>query len=82
MTWGFMTIVEIEYYKGDVFLYGKNISETKLKWQISEIEKSYDRDEDNFVELLCRRFGWTVIETDDVPDFTYDRDVEMLNKSR
>lgn len=45
-----MTIVEIEYYKGDVFLYGKNISESKLKWQISEIEKTYDRN----VEMLLK----------------------------
>ena len=47
-----MMIIEIEYYKGDVFLYGKNISESELKWQIREIEKSYDRNEDNFVEEI------------------------------
>lgn len=71
-------IVEIEYYKGDVLLHGKSVSEYDLRAQIEEIEKVYDRKEDNFVELFCERFGWSVFETDNVPDFTYDRDIEKL----
>lgn len=71
-------VVEIEYYKGDVLLYGNNISKYDLKKQLIEIENSYDKLEDNFVNLFCRRFGWTVLNTDDLPDFTYDRDAGLL----
>lgn len=71
-------IIEIEYYKGDELLYGNDISKSDLKKQLSEIENSYDRLEDNFVSLLCRRFGWNVLSTDDLPDFIYDRDTGLL----
>lgn len=75
-------IVEIEYFKGDTLLYGKNISEAELKEQIQEVKNSYDRNEDNFIDLFCRRFQWTVLKSDDIPDFTYDRDVERLYPKR
>ena len=75
-------IVKIEYYKGDTLLFGniKNIAE--LKRQLDEIEANYDRIMDNFIELLCRRFQWSVLETDETPDYTYDRDVEKLYKNK
>lgn len=73
-----MTILEIEYYKGDVLLYGKTVSELELRRQLSEIEKTYNRKDDNFIELLCRRYDWTRFESDSKPDFTYDRDTEKL----
>ncbi|MGN1032249.1 MAG: hypothetical protein ACI4PU_02195 [Intestinibacter sp.] len=73
-----MTIVEIEYYKGDILLYGRKIDKSELKSQIREIEACYDRDVDNFIELFCRRFGWTIFETEDIPDFIYDRDIGKL----
>jgi len=71
-------IIEIEYYKGDVLLYGNNISEFELKKQLIEIENSYDKCEDNFVNLFCRRFSWTILNTYDLPDFRYDRDTGLL----
>lgn len=67
-------IIEIECYKGDVLLYGNNISEFNLKKQLIEIENSYDKCTDNFVDLFCRRFGWTILDTYDLPEFRYDRD--------
>ncbi len=73
-----MTIVEIEYYKGDVLLYGKKISERDLARQLIEIENSYDKMEDNFIELFCRRYGWTILNANNEPDFTYDRDTGLL----
>ncbi len=73
-----MMIVEIEYYKGDVLLYGNKILPHALKNQLIEIENSYDKTQDNFIDLFCRRFGWTILYTDVVPDFTYDRDTRVL----
>ena len=73
-------IIEIEYYKGDTLLFGKTKSIAELKRQLKEIEADYDRSTDNFVELLCRRFQWIILETDETPDYTYDRDVEKLFK--
>lgn len=67
-------IIEIEYYKGNVLLTGKSRSMAVLKRQLAEIENLYDRPNDNFTALLCRRFGWTRIQTDEFPDITYDRD--------
>ena len=74
-------IIEIEYFKGDTLLYGKRVSVSVLKHQMNEIENSYDRFEDNFIALLCRRFGWECLEAaegKEVPEFTYDRDVQRL----
>ena len=71
-------IVEIEYYKGDVLLYGKKISKRDLKGQLIEIENAYDKMEDNFIELFCRRYGWAILNTNSEPDFTYDRDTGLL----
>ncbi len=71
-------IGEIEYYKGDVLLYGNKILPHDLKNQLIEIENSYDKTQDNFIDLFCRRFGWTILYADAVPDFTYDRDTRVL----
>ena len=73
-----MTILEIEYYKGDITLYGKSIQRSELIKQLMEIETVYDREQDNFVELLCIRFGWCVFETEEKPDYVYDRDIGKL----
>lgn len=75
-------IVEIESHNGDVVLYGRNIRELELREQIKEIETAYDKDIDNFVELLCRRFGWDIADIDEIPDYTYDRDTEKLYRPR
>lgn len=77
-----MMIIEIECYEGDSYLYGKNITESELKCQIEEAESVCDKEEDNFIELLCRRFGWTIFESDELPDFIYDRDIRKLRKNK
>lgn len=74
-----MTILEIEYYKGDTTLYGKSIQRSELNKQLNEIENAYDREQDNFTELLCTRFEWCVFETEERPDYVYDRDVGRLS---
>lgn len=75
-------IIEIEYYKGDVLLYRNNISEFELQKQLIEIENFYDKCEDNFVDLFCRRFGWAILDTYDLPEFRYDRDTGLLCRIR
>lgn len=75
-------IVKIEYYKGDTLLFGNIKNTAELKRQLDEIEANYDRIMDNFIELFCRRFQWSVLETDETPDYTYDRDVEKLYKNK
>lgn len=69
--------VEIEYYKGDTLLQGQKISFDEFKKQINTIEKCYNKDEDNFVELLCSMYHWAVIENGQQrAEFIYDRDIE------
>lgn len=74
-----MMLVEIEYYKENVLLYGKKRTYAEFRRQMEEIEAIYDEVEDNFVELLGRRYGWTVVrgdmsDEDMVPVYVYDRD--------
>ena len=73
-------ILEIEDYKGDVCLAGKNIAENDLKKQLEYVQNNYDRAEDNFIEFLCRCFNWEISYYIDIPDYTYDRDIERLKK--
>lgn len=68
-------IIEIECYQGDTLLRGKKISFPVFRAQIAKTEQDYDRDEDNFIALLCRRYHYEVISTDTAaPSFVYDRD--------
>ncbi|MCH5348217.1 MAG: hypothetical protein J1E40_02745 [Oscillospiraceae bacterium] len=73
-------IIEIEYYKGDTLLFGKVKNTAELKKQLDNIEASYDRSADNFIELLCRNYQWTVLETYEKSDYVYDRDIGKLIK--
>lgn len=75
-------IVEIEYYKGDILLMGKPRGMTVLKRQFAEIEGLFDKENDNFTELLCRRFGWEVIQTDEPPDYIYDCDTGIFSEAK
>jgi len=75
-------IIEIEYHKGDVLLTGMSCGMADLKRQLAEFEKLYDRENDNFTALLCRRFGWMRIQTDEPPDYFYDHDMEILCNCR
>ena len=69
-------VIEIEYYKGDTLLYGPKVSFIEFRNQMSTIEKLYDREEDNFVALLCRVYHWTVLKEEAKPEYVYDRDIE------
>ncbi|MDE7274290.1 MAG: hypothetical protein K2N95_14780 [Lachnospiraceae bacterium] len=75
-------IVEIEFYKGDILLSGKQITYAEFLRQMNEIEADYDRIQDNFVALLCRRYDWTITEIQENPVYTYDRDIEKAYQSR
>ncbi len=77
--------IEIEFFKGDTILYGHKISYDKLKEQIDFIESLYDRENDNFVSLLCRVYGWEIIDSildGEKITYTYDRDVEKIIVNR
>ena len=71
-------IIEIEYYKGDAFLFGKSRSRSELQGQLDNVERLYDRNEDNFTELLVRMYGWTMLNEAEKPEYTYDRDIGKL----
>lgn len=42
----------------------------------------YDKDKDNFNVLFCRIFGWSVTDTEELPDYVYDRDTKQLYKPK
>ncbi|MDE6666408.1 MAG: hypothetical protein K2K14_09560 [Ruminococcus sp.] len=75
-------IIEIEYYKGNIMLSGKSVSFSEMKKQLETTENIHDAETDNFIELLCRNYQWTVIEIDIMPDYVYDRDIRKLYKQR
>ncbi len=74
----FEMTVEIESFQGDILLIGKHITYKTFLNQIRDIEASYDRVSDNFIPLLCRRYGWEMAdsETGTAPSYVYDRDIE------
>lgn len=76
MSGGDTIVIEIEYYKGDTLLYGPKVSFDEFCHQIHTIDKLYDREEDNFVALLCRVYHWNVIEEEMKPQYVYDRDIQ------
>lgn len=71
-------IIQIESYKGDTLLYGKNISPQMLKKQMQIIEEEYDKVVDNFISLLCRRYQWSITDVSRIPEYIYDRDTGRL----
>ena len=73
---GIYMVIGIEYYKGDAVLYGPKVSFVEFKNQMSTIEKLYDREEDNFIALLCRVYRWIVLKEEADPEYVYDRDIE------
>lgn len=73
-------ILEIEDYKCDILLYGKSSSFTELKKQLETTE--FICDANNFIELFCRNYHWTVIGNYILPDYVYDRDIKKLYKPR
>lgn len=76
-------IIEIECYRGDTLLRGKKTGFPVFRAQIAKIEQDYDRDEDNFIALLCRRYHYEVISTDTAaPSFVYDRDTRKAYQAK
>ena len=70
-------ILCIESHLGDAYLPGKYRTKTELKRQLLHAESIRDVENDNFLPLLCRIYGWEeVAETE--PDFTWDRDTALL----
>lgn len=79
---GIIMIIQIEYYEGDTLLYGKQVSYAEFLRQLNEIESDYDRAQDNFIPLLCRRYGWMITETSDIPVYVYDRDIRRAYRTK
>ena len=73
-----MMLICIESWKGDTLLNGKTRSRSVLAQELARVESLYDRETDNFVPLLCRLYGWTVVEVEGIPDCTYDRDTGLI----
>lgn len=74
-------IIEIEYCKGDVRLSGSKIPRGELAAKFAEVERIYDKAEDNFAELVCRMFGFEKLSgsvANAFPDFVYDHDTGAL----
>ncbi|MBD5080857.1 MAG: hypothetical protein HDT44_03720 [Ruminococcaceae bacterium] len=71
-------IIEIEYYKGDILLLGKRRSQDQLQKELEEVEKIYNKNEDNFIEFLCKKYVWVMIDKTENPEYTYDRDIGKL----
>ena len=77
-----MIFIGIEFYKGDTVLFGENLSKEELDEQISAVEKMYDGEKDNFVELFCSAYGWHKAENKSFSEvkmkYIYDRDTECI----
>ena len=75
-------IIEIECYKYDTKLSGKTIEVSDLKRKIQQAEETYDRENDNFERVLCSLIQYEIVETDEQPDYVYNRDVGKLFVAR
>ena len=73
-------VIEIEYYKYDTKLIGGEISFPDLNRFVMQAEKLCDRENDNFERILCSLIRFDIIETDELPDYVYDRDIKRLYK--
>lgn len=71
-------IIEIEYYKGDIKLSGAKCSRVVLEKRFAEIERIYNKTEDDFAELFCRLYGFERIITDQFPELVYDHDIRRV----
>ena len=63
-------IICIESHLGDTYLPGKARTKTELNRQLLHTEAIRDVENDNFLPLLCRLYGWE--ETaEDAADYTW-----------
>ena len=74
-------ILCIESHLGDTYLSGKYRTKTELNRQLLHTEAIRDVENDNFLLLLCRLYGWEVT-MEDSADYTWDRDTELLLPSK
>ena len=70
-------ILCIESHLGDKYLSGKVRTKPELKRQLLHTEAIRDPEQDNFIPLLCRLYGWQETE-ETTPDLTWDRDTGQL----
>ena len=70
-------ILCIESHLGDTYLSGKARTKNELKQQLLHAEAIRDVENDNFLPLLCRLYGWQEI-AEAAADYTWDRDTELL----
>lgn len=77
-------IIGIEYWKydKDILLIGGSKTAFELKRCFEQVESIYDRDTDNYVELFCRMFNYEIIESDEIPEYIFDRDIMRVYKPR
>lgn len=73
-------VVEIEYFKDDVLLTGAYLTFEEFIHQIKTIEDIYDTTEDNFIDLLCHIYNWSICREQLKPYYVYDRDIEKAYK--
>ena len=74
-------ILCIESHLGDTYLSGKARTKTELNRQLLHTEAIRDVENDNFLPLLCRLYGWEKT-AEDAADYTWDRDTELLLPSK
>ena len=77
-----MMLICIESWKGDTLLTGKTRPRSVLAQELARVESLYDRETDNFLPMLCRMYGWTAVESEEIPDMTYDRDTGLILPSK
>lgn len=70
-------ILEIEYYKGDITLFGKRLDKCSLRKLLNEAEHICGVFGD-LAETLCRYYGFDKIAANVLPDWVYDRDTGLL----
>lgn len=75
-------ILEIESYQGDALLIGADRSFSELKAQLADIENCCDRQSDNFIPLLCRKYQFDLLDISVDFDYNYDRDLKKLTRRR
>ena len=80
-----MIFIGIEFYKGDTVLCGENLSKEEFEAQTSAVEMMYNREKDNFVELICSMYGWYEVKNKSFAKvkmkYIYDRDAECVLKN-
>jgi len=74
-------IIEIECFKGDIRLCGAKCPRSEFAAKFAEVERIYDKAEDNFAELFCRMYSFEKLSENAanvLPDYVYNRDTGKL----